>query len=158
MTYKQGKGSVLVVVVDVVEDEAVELLAVPDDGSVEEFAADGSDRGFGECVCHGRADGGLEDLEAFGAEDLVECFDELAAAISNQRSRCRELVWVLEEEVAGGLGGPSSGGVGRHAGGEHLSGGVGVGPERPVCLSADGFLRPALRTGRATSGVMSNST
>jgi hypothetical protein len=29
--------------------------------------------------------------------------------------------------------------------------GVGVGPERPACLSAGGFLRPALRTGRATS-------
>ncbi len=28
---------------------------------------------------------------------------------------------------------------------------VGVGPERPASLSAGGFLRPALRTGRATS-------
>ena len=27
---------------------------------------------------------------------------------------------------------------------------VGVGPERPACRSAGGFLRPALRTGRAT--------
>jgi hypothetical protein len=27
---------------------------------------------------------------------------------------------------------------------------VGVGPERPAGVSADGFLRPALRTGRAT--------
>jgi len=36
-------GSVLVVAVDEVDDEAPELLADPDDGSVEEFAADRSD-------------------------------------------------------------------------------------------------------------------
>lgn len=41
---------VAVVVVDVVDDEAFELGLVPDDGSVEEFAAEGADPAFGEAV------------------------------------------------------------------------------------------------------------
>ena len=39
-----------VVVVDAVDHEAFELMLVPDDGAVEEFAAEGSDPAFGECV------------------------------------------------------------------------------------------------------------
>ena len=48
---------------------------------------------------------------------------------------------------------PDRGPLGRFVGlfGLEVGGGVGVGPERPVSLSAGGFLRPALRTGRATS-------
>ena len=41
---------VLVVVRDVVADEAFELAVVPDDGSVEELAADRSDPSFGERI------------------------------------------------------------------------------------------------------------
>ena len=55
-------------------------------GAVEEFTADGSDPSFGECVGHRGVNGCLEDLEAFGAEDLVEGVDELAPSIANQRS------------------------------------------------------------------------
>ena len=75
-----------VVVADVVDDEPFELLLVPDDGAVEEFSADGSDPAFGECVSHRRADRCLEDLEAFGSEDLVERVDELAATVTDQRT------------------------------------------------------------------------
>ncbi len=71
----------IVVVGDVVDDEALELFAVPDDGAIEQFAADRSDPAFGERVGHGCSDRCAEDLEAFGAEDLVEAVDELAASI-----------------------------------------------------------------------------
>ena len=75
----------LVVVVDVVDDAPFELLLVPDDGAVEEFAADGSNPSFGVAVGDGGSDRALEDLHAFTSEDLVERCDELAAAIADQR-------------------------------------------------------------------------
>ncbi len=78
--------SVVVVVVDVVVDEPLELVLVPDDGAVEEFAAYRYDPAFGVGVGHRRADRTPEDLEAFGAEDLVESVDELAASVSDQGS------------------------------------------------------------------------
>ena len=68
-----------VVVLDVVEDEAFELAFVPDDGSVEEFASQGSDPSFSEGVGYGGSDRCLKDVESFGSEDLVEAADELAA-------------------------------------------------------------------------------
>lgn len=114
--------AVLVVVVDVVGDESFELVLAPDDGSVEEFSSDGSDPAFCECVCDWCADRGLENLVAFGSEDLVEAIDELAAAIADQSAAVGELVRVAEEQVAGGLGGPGTGGVGGDAGVEHLAG------------------------------------
>ena len=83
-----------VVVVDVVGDESFELVLVPDEGAVEEFAAQGPDPSFGERVCYGRSDGGLEDLEAFGAEDLVEAVDELATSVTDQRPCTGEFVGV----------------------------------------------------------------
>ena len=68
---------------DVVEDEAFELALVPDDGPVEQLAAQSPDPSLGEGVGHGGTDWGLEDLEAVGSEDLVEAVDELAAPITN---------------------------------------------------------------------------
>ena len=43
-------GSTGVVVLDVFAEQASELALVPDDGSVQEFAAQCSDPSFGECV------------------------------------------------------------------------------------------------------------
>jgi hypothetical protein len=106
------EASAGVVVLDVVGDQAFELLSVSDDGAgqlfglLEEFAANGADPLFGECVGYRGADRCLGDLEAFGAEDLVERVDELAAC----------------------LGGPGSGGAGSGAGVEDL--GVGDVDER----------------------------
>ena len=105
-----------VVVLAVVDDEALELALVPDDDAVEEFAADCSDPAFCDGVGHWAADGGLEDLEAFGAEDLVEGVDELAASVADQRPCAGELVGMAEEQVAGGRGGPGAGGVGGEPG------------------------------------------
>ena len=71
--------------IDVVDDESFELALVPDDGPVEELSAQGSDPALSEGVGYRCADGGLEDLEAFGSEDLVERVDELAAPVSHER-------------------------------------------------------------------------
>ena len=109
--FEGAVGSVLVVVRDVVGDEAFELLAVPDDGAVEEFAADRADPAFSERVGHWRAHGCAEDFEAFGSEDLVEAVDELAAAVANQSPCAFEAVGMDQEQIAGGLGGPRAGRV-----------------------------------------------
>ncbi len=78
--------TVVVVVLDVVDDDTLELALVSDDGPVEQLAADRSDPAFGEGVGDRTADRALEDPEVFGAEDLVEGFDELAASVSDQCS------------------------------------------------------------------------
>ena len=80
----------LVVLLDVVDDEPFELVLLPDDGAVEELAADQSDPAFSEGVGHRCMDRCLEDLEAFGVEDLVERAHELAAAVPD------EALWVPE--------------------------------------------------------------
>ncbi len=116
-------GPVGVVVIDVVDDEAFELALVPDDGSVEQLASQGPDPSLGEGVGHGGADRGLEDLEALGSKDLVECIDELAAPIANEGLCAGEPIGVLKEQVAGSLGGPRAGRIGGDAGEEHLAGG-----------------------------------
>ena len=104
-------GPVRVAVIDVVDDKPLELATVPDDGAVEELAAQGADPAFGERVRHGGAHRCLEDLAAFGSEDLVEGVDELAGAISHEGRGVGELVAVLEQQVPGGLAGPHAAGV-----------------------------------------------
>ena len=117
---------VSVVVVAVVGDESLELALVPDDHSVEQFAAQGSDPAFRKGVGYGGADGGREDLEAISSEDLVECVDELAAPISNQRPGVSQLVVLAQEQVATGLGGPGTGRVSSDAGEVTRDGGLGA--------------------------------
>jgi len=68
---------VAVVVPDVVDHEVFELWLVPGDGGVEEFAGDGGDPAFIESVGDRGSDGVLEDLVAFGVDNLVEGIDEL---------------------------------------------------------------------------------
>ena len=72
----------MVVVIDVVDDEALDLTLVPDDGPVEQLMAQRTDPAFGESVGDQCSDQGLEDLHAFTAEDLVKRVDELAAPSS----------------------------------------------------------------------------
>ena len=103
---------VSVVVVDVVGDESFELSLVPDDGAVEQLSAQSPDPALGERVPHRRSDWGFESLEAFGSEDLIERVNELAAAVTHERSGIGEPVGVAEEQVAGCLGGPRPGRVG----------------------------------------------
>ena len=80
---------------------------------------------------------GAEDLEAFGSEDLVERVDELAAAVSHERSGIGEAVGVAKEQVAGCLGGPGVGRVGGHAGEEDFTGGH-VDEEQDVVAAEQG--------------------
>ena len=71
-------------------DEAFELPKVPDDGAVEELAAQGADPAVGVGVRHRGPNRCLENLEAFGSENLVEGVGELAAAVAYECSRIRE--------------------------------------------------------------------
>ena len=87
-------GPVLVVVADVIGDESFELSLVPDDRPVEELSSQGSDPALGERVRDRSPDGGAEDLQALGSEDLIEAVDELAAAVANEGSGAVESVVV----------------------------------------------------------------
>ena len=102
-------GSVLVVVVDVVDDDPLELRPVPDEGAVEEFASEGADPPLRECVRDGGPHWGLKDLDALGPEDLVERVGELASpsrtkalqptsALLCRRNRLRA-AWVVQAPV-----------------------------------------------------------
>ena len=79
------------VVVVVVDDEFFELLLVPDDGVVEESAPQGPDPAFSERVRDWCADRGLDDVEAFGSEDLVEGVDALAALVLDESRRASDV-------------------------------------------------------------------
>jgi len=114
-------GSVLVVMADVVADEAVELGLVLDDGSVKQLSSDRSDPTLGERVGYRRSDRGLEDFEAFCAEHLVKRVDELAAAVTNECPCVFEAFGVADEKVPGGLGGPGAGRVGGDTGEDDLA-------------------------------------
>jgi len=115
-------GSVSVGVVDVVDDEPFELTAVPDDRPVEQFTAQRADPALSERIRDRSPDRRLEDLEALCPEDLVKAVDELATTVAHQRSSSGEPVGVAKEQVAGGLTGPWSGGVG-DPGKEHYAAG-----------------------------------
>ena len=82
--------------------------------------------------------GVLEDLDAFGAEDLVEGVGELAATVVDQRTCAGELVAVAEEQVAGRLGGPRAGRVGGDPGVEDLAGGDVDEEQHVVAAQRDG--------------------
>ncbi len=82
----------------------------------------GADPAFGEGVRDRGAYGCLEDPESFGSEDLVQGVDDLATPVSDERPRVGELVGMVEEEVAGCLGGPGAGRVRGAAGEVHLAG------------------------------------
>ena len=61
-----------VVMPDEVGEYAFEVPASEDQDPVEAFATHGADRAFGVSVHYRDADRSLDDLDAFGAEDLVE--------------------------------------------------------------------------------------
>ncbi len=52
-----------------------------------------------------------EDLESLGTEDVVEVVDELAGAVTHEGSGLCELLWVAQQQVSRGLGGPGCGGL-----------------------------------------------
>ena len=88
-----------VVVVDVVDGEPFELAAVPDDGSVQQFTTKRADPAFGEHIRDWGPDRGLEDLEAFCLEDLIERVDEPTTAVTDQCFRPDEPVGVAKSHA-----------------------------------------------------------
>jgi hypothetical protein len=83
------------------------LVFVPDDGSVEEFVAQGSDPSFGVGVCLRRArwypDGG----DAGPCEDGVEPAGELSGSVSDHEPKPMTGA-EPHAEVSDGLGGPGA--------------------------------------------------
>ena len=126
-----------VVVVDVVDHEPLELALVPDDGAVKELSSQGAHPAFGERVGHWDADRGAQDLETFGSEDLVEVAGELAGAVTNEGSGVGEPLWVAQQQVSRGLGGPGCGGVGGDAAVEDFAVGD-VDEEQQVVVAQQG--------------------
>ena len=111
-------GRCLFVVVDEVEEPGG-LVLVPDQGAVEEFVAAGAYRSLGERVGLWRPGWRLDRVGADGGEHVVEGSGVLAGAVADHEPD-RPLVG--RGEVAGGLGGPGSGWVGRDSGEVHPSG------------------------------------
>ena len=98
-----------VVVLDVVVEEAAELVLVPDEGAVEEFVADRAHPPLRERVRLRRAWRRRDRLGADGAEHVVEAGRVLAGAVVDDEA---DPLLEAEEEVAGLLGGPGAGRVG----------------------------------------------
>jgi hypothetical protein len=74
----------LVVVMDRVATEYVlEVAATDDQQPVETLGADRADEALGVGVGLWRADGRLDDVDSFAAEDLIEGDAELAVSFSN---------------------------------------------------------------------------
>ncbi len=75
-------------------------------------------KSFREHVRPRRPNGGLDDLGAGRAQDLVEGPDELCISVTDKEADCPALVFDGRHEVPGLLGDQGSDGVGRHAGQE----------------------------------------
>jgi hypothetical protein len=73
-----------VVVLDISAEEPLELLAVPDEGAVQELAPHGADPSLHEGVRDRGTRWGADNGRAAASEDLVERGDELAATVAYQ--------------------------------------------------------------------------
>ena len=100
---------VLVVVLDVLAQDAFDVAAVEDQQPVQALGADGSDEPFGDGVRLRRSCRRLDDPDAVRAEHLVEGIAVLAVAVADQQAQA--LVGDIEAEVACLLGDPCAGGL-----------------------------------------------
>src|SRR5438045_2924087 len=98
---------VLVVVAAVDAEHVLEMTAADDEDPVEAVGADCAHPAFGEGVRVRRLNWRADDLDAFGAEDLIEGVAELRVAIVDEESE-GVLVAELDGEVARLLGDPAS--------------------------------------------------
>ena len=114
-------GAVAVVVVDVLDEQPPELRLVPDDGAVQEFVAQRSDPSVRIRVRTGSPWWDPYRCDPRAGEHSIEGPCELSGAVSDEVS---EPVVIAEshEEVAGGLGGPWPGRVGRDPSEVHATG------------------------------------
>jgi hypothetical protein len=102
-------GTLLVVVVDVVDEQRSELAFVPDDCAVQQLVPQRSDPPFGVRVGHRRAWWCRDRRDSFGFEHGVERSDILAGTVMDDEP---ELTIDVHQELAGGLGDPWSGRAG----------------------------------------------
>ena len=102
-------GPLVVVVLEVLAQDALEVALVADQEPVEALGADGADEALGVGVRDGRADRRLDDADPFAREHGVEGGGELAVAVSDQEPERGESR--VQGEVAGLLGNPGAGRV-----------------------------------------------
>jgi hypothetical protein len=84
-----------------VEDSAGVSLVV-DQQSIGAFVADAANEPFGEAVCLRRPGRNLDDVDAFGGEDRIECIGELGVLVADQeteRGNPLAEVWVVQAAV-----------------------------------------------------------
>ena len=114
------------------------MLFVGDQYAVEEFAAGFSDESFAGRVRAWRLGWACEDADVRVGEDGVEAGGGFGVAVSGgERVGCA-LVGEVHEGVAGGLGGPWSGGVGGDAGQVGAAGAVFDQDQGVEALEGDG--------------------
>ncbi|WSN64432.1 hypothetical protein OG467_09110 [Streptomyces sp. NBC_01361] len=101
-----------VVVLQVPGEGSAQVPFVEDECPVEELAAQGADEPFAVCVRFRGLGRAFEDAQADVGEDGVEGVGVLAVAVTDQELGASDVDAGVDEEVAGGVGGPWAGGVG----------------------------------------------
>ena len=101
-----------------------QVLLVPDEGAVEEFASAAADPAFHDRVHARYPDTGEDDLDTDVGEDGVEQGGELSIPVADQEPRGTTRLLEVHDEVPGGLGDPAGGRV--CGGAEHLDPAIGV--------------------------------
>jgi|SRR5665213_3237248 len=112
----------LVVMSEVLDEHLLEVTAAEDEESVEALSTNGAYKALGEGVRPRGSDRGLDDLDAFGPEHLVEAGRKLGVSISDQERDCSGAFGQDNAEIARLLGHPLPYRVGRDAGHVHLPG------------------------------------
>src|SRR5215212_2968800 len=93
---------------DVGDEHVVEVAAAEDQQPVEALTADAADPALGMGARLRRPYRRFDDVDAFGAEDLVGLAAELAVSITDQELRADALVVELHQQVACLLGHPAA--------------------------------------------------
>jgi len=100
---------VSVVMADVVGKNLFEVAAAGDQGPVEAFGSHGPDPALRVRICPGGADRGLDDLDAFGGEHLVEGRGEFRIPVTDEEAERSSALYEIADEVASDLGDEGSG-------------------------------------------------
>src|SRR4051812_17560293 len=98
------------------DEHVLEVAATEDQQPVEALAADAADPAFGMGARLRRPYRRFDDVDAFGAEDLVEIAAELAVSITDQELRADAFIVEPHHQVACLLGHPAAVRVGRDPG------------------------------------------
>jgi hypothetical protein len=104
----------VVVVAHILCQHRRQLPPAHDQHPVEQLTTDGTDPSFRERIRLGRPHRCAEDLDALGAEDHIEAVGELRVPVADEEPELPEVAGQLHQQVAGLLGCPCAGRVGRH--------------------------------------------